>query len=75
MFLGQNVPGVEVKYIYDVAVKVLDVVYLERSRLYKMISKSIGNMDWRISHDNFLLATCVIVASAYIIDVNSNDKV
>ena len=62
--------------IHKVAVKVLDVSYLLKSRLIDLLSYAIDEKDSSVDVSNhFLLAACAIVAASYVIDANSNDIV
>jgi len=61
--------------IHKVAVKVLDVSYVLKSRLTDLLSYATDNNESISVSNHFLLAACVIVAASYIIDANSNDIV
>ena len=66
----------QANWVHGVAIKILDVVYLQKIHIYKLLCESAGSdFDLKLANDFFLLATCVIVAAAYIIDPESNDSV
>ena len=75
-YLGRNCPGLHATVIHDVTVKLLDVVYIERDVIYKLLGNATGaEIDIKLINDNFLLATSIIVAAAYIVDTESSDSV
>ncbi|XP_065663425.1 cyclin N-terminal domain-containing protein 1 isoform X2 [Hydra vulgaris] len=73
--LRRNCPGLPATVIHDVTVKLLDVVYIERDVIYKLLGNATGvDIDIKLANDNFLLATSIIVAAAYIVDSESSDS-
>ena len=79
IFLDRNCEGINMKLIHKVALKVLDISYLLKDRLQDMLKYASENDEdsakRRIVSNQFLLATCALVAACYIIDSSSNDMV
>ena len=74
--LGRNCPCVQVNLIHSLAVKILDIVYLQKLHIYKLLFDNAKmEFDLKLTNDHLFMASCVIVAAAYILDPDSNDKV
>ena len=66
----------QVNLIHSLAVKILDIVYLQKLHIYKLLFDNAKmEFDLKLTNDNLFMASCVIVAAAYILDPDSNDKV
>lgn len=79
--LGHNDRTIEVKQMYGVSLKVLDVFYLCRVRIFAKLRAGIDQGKGQppspsaIEADFMLLATAVITASAFMLDQSNSDYI
>ena len=80
--LGHNDKSIPVKQLHGLAMKVLDVFYLQQDKIYDRLETSIGFADVMktktlvdIKADLMLLATSVISAASFILRCSQSEAV
>ena len=78
--LGANCPAINVKLMYDIGMKLLDVYYLRRGKILVKLCRSattvVRNHDISIlGADHLYLATAIIAAGSHILNSSSSSIV
>ncbi len=79
--LGHNDGSIQVKQMHGVSLRILDVFYLSRCKVFAKLRKSIEQCKGQapsptvIEADFMLLATAVIAASAFMLDQSKSDYI